>query len=336
MGAMFADADNCLQPVFLSRRGRFRRRDRSSPGQVLARAIIARMSKISVTHFTDPGCPWAYSASPALAVLHWRYGDQLAGGWSRSGWPRTRSATSTPATRPTRDVGQRAPSAATGCRSRLQPRARVAATSRACRAIVATRLLDPGARARRAAGAAARAGSPPRCCSTRTRTSRRRSARRRARRPARSSPRSTTPPTLAAYEARQAADAQRRGRADRLPGQGAPDRRAGALLGAVAGLRERGRRAPGGRRLPADRGLRRADRQPRPDARAPSRRRRAAGGAARTSPTVWPPQEVAAIMAQNNQPPDRDAAERALIELRRRRRRRARTPLGDDALWQLA
>src|SRR3954471_11882095 len=32
---------------------------------------------ISVTHFTDPGCPWAYSASPALAVLHWRYGDQL-------------------------------------------------------------------------------------------------------------------------------------------------------------------------------------------------------------------------------------------------------------------
>jgi predicted DsbA family dithiol-disulfide isomerase len=32
---------------------------------------------ISVTHFTDPGCPWAYSASPALAVMHWRYGDQL-------------------------------------------------------------------------------------------------------------------------------------------------------------------------------------------------------------------------------------------------------------------
>src|SRR3954467_6590709 len=33
---------------------------------------------ISVTHFTDPGCPWAWSASPALAVLRWRYGDQLA------------------------------------------------------------------------------------------------------------------------------------------------------------------------------------------------------------------------------------------------------------------
>ena len=33
--------------------------------------------RISVTHYTDPGCPWAYSATPALTVLRWRYGDQL-------------------------------------------------------------------------------------------------------------------------------------------------------------------------------------------------------------------------------------------------------------------
>ena len=32
---------------------------------------------IDVTHFTDPGCPWAYSASPALTTLRWRYGDEL-------------------------------------------------------------------------------------------------------------------------------------------------------------------------------------------------------------------------------------------------------------------
>jgi protein-disulfide isomerase-like protein with CxxC motif len=32
---------------------------------------------IDVLHFSDPGCPWAWSASPALSVLHWRYGDQL-------------------------------------------------------------------------------------------------------------------------------------------------------------------------------------------------------------------------------------------------------------------
>jgi len=43
-------------------------------------------------------------------------------------------------------------------------------------------------------------------------------------------------------------------------------------------------------------------------------------------------QEVAAIMAQNNQPPDRDAAEAALVELVGAGSAR-RTPLGDDALW---
>ena len=32
---------------------------------------------IAVTHFTDPGCPWAYSARPALLTLEWRFGDQL-------------------------------------------------------------------------------------------------------------------------------------------------------------------------------------------------------------------------------------------------------------------
>lgn len=32
---------------------------------------------MQVTHFSDPGCPWAWSASPAFAVLRWRYGDQL-------------------------------------------------------------------------------------------------------------------------------------------------------------------------------------------------------------------------------------------------------------------
>jgi protein-disulfide isomerase-like protein with CxxC motif len=36
------------------------------------------MAAIDVTHFTDPGCPWAWSASPHLAVLRWRYGDQLS------------------------------------------------------------------------------------------------------------------------------------------------------------------------------------------------------------------------------------------------------------------
>jgi 2-hydroxychromene-2-carboxylate isomerase len=32
---------------------------------------------IRVTHFSDPGCPWAWSNGPAFAVLQWRYGAQL-------------------------------------------------------------------------------------------------------------------------------------------------------------------------------------------------------------------------------------------------------------------
>ncbi|MBJ7470756.1 MAG: DsbA family protein [Solirubrobacteraceae bacterium] len=35
------------------------------------------MATVSVTHFTDPNCPFAYSAEPQLWRLKWRYGAQL-------------------------------------------------------------------------------------------------------------------------------------------------------------------------------------------------------------------------------------------------------------------
>jgi 2-hydroxychromene-2-carboxylate isomerase len=35
------------------------------------------MRSIIAWHFTDPACPWAYSARPAHARLRWRFGDQL-------------------------------------------------------------------------------------------------------------------------------------------------------------------------------------------------------------------------------------------------------------------
>jgi predicted DsbA family dithiol-disulfide isomerase len=38
------------------------------------------MATISVAHYTDPGCPFAFSAEPRLLKLQWRYGDQLE--WS--------------------------------------------------------------------------------------------------------------------------------------------------------------------------------------------------------------------------------------------------------------
>ena len=99
---------------------------------------------IEVVHFSDPGCPWAWSASPALAVLRWRYGDGL----------RWRLVTVGLAETPERYVkaGYRPERMATGYatfRTRfgmpfsVAPKERVAATSRACRAIVSARLDAP-------------------------------------------------------------------------------------------------------------------------------------------------------------------------------------------------
>lgn len=35
------------------------------------------MATVSVTHFSDPNCPFAWSAEPQLRRLQWRYGSQL-------------------------------------------------------------------------------------------------------------------------------------------------------------------------------------------------------------------------------------------------------------------
>jgi len=35
------------------------------------------VASVTAFHFTDPGCPWAYSARPAHARLVWRFGDQI-------------------------------------------------------------------------------------------------------------------------------------------------------------------------------------------------------------------------------------------------------------------
>jgi protein-disulfide isomerase-like protein with CxxC motif len=98
---------------------------------------------IRVTHFTDPGCPWAYSALPAHTTLRWRYGDQLdwtlvligltedAGQYAARGYTPTRSAIRYEQFR------------RFGMPFQITPKARLSATSPACRAIVATRLAAP-------------------------------------------------------------------------------------------------------------------------------------------------------------------------------------------------
>jgi 2-hydroxychromene-2-carboxylate isomerase len=100
---------------------------------------------IRSTLYSDPACPWAYSATPALSVLRWRYRDQLD--WSLvmiglrdttdalagSGYSTARQAT-----------GSRRFRDRYGMPFAAAPRTRLVATGRACRAVVATRLAHPG------------------------------------------------------------------------------------------------------------------------------------------------------------------------------------------------
>ena len=98
---------------------------------------------MQLTHFSDPGCPWAWSAGPALATLNWRYGDQLrwqfvmiglsetAAQYERRGYTGERQA------RGYRSFRWRGMPFATA------PRERPHATWPMCRAVVATRRLFP-------------------------------------------------------------------------------------------------------------------------------------------------------------------------------------------------
>ena len=101
------------------------------------------MTTISVTHFSDPACPWAYSASPALAVLRWRYGAQLDWRLVTIGLAEDPERYVQNGYTPTRMAVGQLSFRRYGMPFLGEPRARVAATGRACRAVVATRLLDP-------------------------------------------------------------------------------------------------------------------------------------------------------------------------------------------------
>ncbi|HTB49494.1 MAG TPA: DsbA family protein [Solirubrobacteraceae bacterium] len=101
------------------------------------------MSPIEVTHFTDPGCPWAYSASPALAVLHWRYGTQLRWRLVTIGLTESAEQYTSRGYTPVRAAHGYMRFRRFGMPFATAPRARITATARMCRTIVATRLLAP-------------------------------------------------------------------------------------------------------------------------------------------------------------------------------------------------
>ena len=100
---------------------------------------------ISATLYSDPACPWAYSESPALRVIEWRYGDQLDWRLVLVGLTEEASQYERRGYTPVRGVlGQARFRERYGMPFSTQVKPRLSATSRACRTVVATRMQHPG------------------------------------------------------------------------------------------------------------------------------------------------------------------------------------------------
>ncbi|HTN22497.1 MAG TPA: DsbA family protein [Solirubrobacteraceae bacterium] len=98
---------------------------------------------IELTHFSDPGCPWAYSAAPAMTTLRWRYGDALRERLVTIGLAEDAARYAARGYTPTRSALGYARFRRFGMPFQVTPKASLSATSPACRAIVATRLQAP-------------------------------------------------------------------------------------------------------------------------------------------------------------------------------------------------
>lgn len=96
------------------------------------------------TLFTDPACPWGYSANPDLTVLKWRYADAITWRYVMIGLAETPDRYVEAGYTPERMVAGYANFRRRfGMPFQAAPRTRVTATGRVCRAVVAVRLQDP-------------------------------------------------------------------------------------------------------------------------------------------------------------------------------------------------
>jgi len=97
---------------------------------------------ITAVVFNDPGCPFGYSASPALRTLEWRYRDQIV-------WHLVTIGLSDPE-HPSSVTPQQLIEGCLDLRDRygmpfaVEPKSRPFTTGRSCQAITAARLLRPG------------------------------------------------------------------------------------------------------------------------------------------------------------------------------------------------
>src|SRR4051812_13086611 len=98
---------------------------------------------ITATLYSDPGCPWAYSESPAFAVLQWRYPEGLDWRLVTIGLAENAQQYEDRGYSPVMMARGYARFRRYGMPFATEPRERRAGTAGACRAIVATRLRQP-------------------------------------------------------------------------------------------------------------------------------------------------------------------------------------------------
>ena len=99
---------------------------------------------IHATMYSDPACPWAYSASPALHVLAWRYGEQLSWSLVVIGLTEDAQQYADRGYTPLRGAIGQLSFRRFGMPFSPEPKPRLSATARGCRAVVATRRAHPG------------------------------------------------------------------------------------------------------------------------------------------------------------------------------------------------
>jgi 2-hydroxychromene-2-carboxylate isomerase len=282
---------------------------------------------IDATLYTDPVCPWAYSAHPALRVLEWRYGDGLR-------WRLVVIGLHEDAER-MRERGYSPLRSALGYTSFRRygmpfapaPKPRLATSARACRALVATRMLAPGTelRAYRALQLANFTGpvlldddeTLARVLGTVGVDGEAVVGR------------IDDAEVVAAYEADKAEARTAAGSPSELQGKTAQSDGPVRFTAPSVVFELDGRRLEAGGFQPVeayDVLVANLDpaipRTPPPDGPEPLLER---------FPDGLTTQEVAALLTRGNDAPDRNAAERALLESGA-----VRTPLGDDAIWTAA
>jgi predicted DsbA family dithiol-disulfide isomerase len=287
---------------------------------------------ITATLYSDPACPWAYSESPALRVIEWRYGDQLDWKLVLIGLTEDAAQYAARGYTPLRRALGQLSFRRYGMPFSPAPKSRLSATARACRAVVAARLQSPGSEwavfralqlANFTTGLVLEDDAGLQDALTAV-------------------PGIDAAAVIAALDSDEVTVAYEADKADSRTAAGSPTElqgKAGNTDGVVRYtapsviFQSNGNRLEAGGFQPVeaydvlianlDPGL---ERQPPPATPMPLLDHFRGG---------LTTQEVAALMTAGNDAPDRRAAEAALIELVAEGRA-TRTPLGDDALWHAA